>query len=335
MPLPLICRTATPFAADLSLDEPAFEAHLERLVTHGHGIYLASGGSGESHAMSPDEIRRVYEIGVALCRGRVPAFANPPEQHTAQAAYEHAVLAAEAGVEMVNLYGPSALHGYVPTDEEYLAYHADFLGRFRHPVALAPNPIIGYAPRAALVAQLCNRYPQIRAINLALQTEAYMAELLDNLKRSVDIYVPLAGALNMLAMGAKGLLGAEANILPQTHRAFAERYQAGDIAGAGISLREIRRFTRFVSAWGLSPRWLKMAMRVLGLPGGTGGPRPPYLMPSASELETFAQGLRGLDIAEIDAMPAHNDRTIPKPGHIQRGRDKHDNDLQPELRGTD
>lgn len=302
MPLPLICRTATPFAADLSVDVPALEAHLERLVAHGHGVYLASGGSGESHAMSRAEIRHVYEVGVAICRGRVPVFANPPEQHTAQAALEHAELAADAGVEMVNLYGPSALHGYVPTDDEYLAYHAQVLDRFRRPVALAPNPIIGYAPAAALVAGLCNRYPQIAAINLALQTEAYMAELLDGLDRPVDLYVPVTGALNTLAMGAKGLLGAEANILPVTHRAFAACCDRGDLAGAGGPLRDIRRFTRFVSAWGPSPRWLKMAMRVLGLPGGAGGPRPPYLLPGEETLATFARGLRGLNIAEIDAQ---------------------------------
>lgn len=304
MPLPLICRTATPFAADLSLDVPALEAHLERLVAHGHGIYLASGGSGESHALSLDEIKRVYEVGVAQCRGRVPVFANPPEQHTAEAALAHAELAAEAGVEMVNLYGPSALHGYIPTDEEYRAYHDRFFEAFRRPVALAPNPIIGYAPRAASVAALCNRYGQIRAINLALQTEAYMAELLDALERPVDIYVPVAGALNMLAMGAKGLLGAEANILPATHRAFAACFDRGDLAGAGAPLRDIRRFTRFVSTWGLSPRWLKMAMRVLNLPGGAGGPRPPYLLPGDADFAAFERGLRDLRIPEIEALGA-------------------------------
>ncbi len=44
-----------------------------------------------------------------------------------------------------------------------------------------------------------------------------------------------------------------------------------------------------------------MAMRVLGLPGGEGGPRRPYLLPPEDELRRFAQGLAGLRIPEIDA----------------------------------
>lgn len=302
MPMPLICRTLTTFAADGSLDEQAFGAHLERLVSHGHGVYLASGGSGESHAMTVGEIKRVYEIGVECCKGRVPVFANPPEQHTADAAYDHAVLAASAGVEMVNLYGPSNLHGYVPTDDEYIAYHREFLDRFTGPVALAPNPIIGYTPRPSLVAQICNEYRQVQAINLALQTETYMADILDALKRPVDFYVPLVGSQNMLAMGATGMLGAEANIVPRTYRRYATLCEAGASAELGATYRELRRLTRYLSAWGQSPRWLKMAARVLGLPGGKGGPRRPYLLPPQTELDDFASGLSRLGVGEIDKM---------------------------------
>jgi 4-hydroxy-tetrahydrodipicolinate synthase len=302
MPMPLICRTLTTFAADGSLDERAFRAHLERLVSHGHGVYLASGGSGESHAMTTAEIKRVYEIGVDCCKGRVQVFANPPEQHTADAAYDHAILAISAGVEMVNLYGPSNLHGYVPTDDEYIAYHREFLNRFTAPVALAPNPIIGYTPRASLVAQICNEFKQVRAINLALQTETYMADILDGLKRPVDFYVPLVGSQSMLAMGATGMLGAEANIVPRTYRRYADLCGAGTSADLGTTYRELRRLTRYLSGWGVSPRWLKMALRVLGLPGGKGGPRRPYILPPQAQLDEFAKGLSHLGISEIDEM---------------------------------
>jgi 4-hydroxy-tetrahydrodipicolinate synthase len=302
MPLPLICRTLTPFAADGALDEQAFAQHLDRLIGNGHGVYLASGGSGESHAMTRKEIKRVYEIGIACCRGRVPAFANPPEQHTAEAAYEHALIAASAGIEMVNLYGPSNLHGYVPSDEEYLAYHREFLDRFTKPVALAPNPIIGYTPRPALVARICNEYGQVRAVNLALQTASYMAEVLDALKRPVEFYVPLAGSQTMLAMGATGMLGAEANIVPRTYRRYAALCEAGASPALGETYRALMRLTRFLSRWGTSPRWLKMALRVLDLPGGQGVPRRPYLLPPPEQIAEFAKGLGGLGLEEIDEM---------------------------------
>jgi 4-hydroxy-tetrahydrodipicolinate synthase len=302
MPMPLICRTLTTFASDGSLDEQAFGAHLERLISHGHGVYLASGGSGESHAMTVEELKRVYEVGVECCNGRVPVFANPPEQHTVDAAYDHAVLATAAGVEMVNLYGPSNLHGYVPTDDEYIAYHREFLDRFTKPVALAPNPIIGYTPRASLVAQICNEYGQVQAINLALQTETYMADILDALKGPVDFYVPLVGSQSMLAMGAIGMLGAEANIVPRTYRRYATLCEAGVSAELGATFRELRRLTRYLSDWGASPRWLKMALRVLSLPGGKGRPRRPYLLPPQAQLDNFAEGLSHLGVSEMDEM---------------------------------
>lgn len=95
MPLTLICRTATVFHADGGIDEEGFRRHLQRLIEHGHGLYLASGGSGEGHALSHAELRRIYAAGVACGRGKVPVYANPPEQHTAQLTLEHSLLAIE------------------------------------------------------------------------------------------------------------------------------------------------------------------------------------------------------------------------------------------------
>jgi 4-hydroxy-tetrahydrodipicolinate synthase len=299
MALTLICRSATTFTPDGALDEEAFRQHLQRLIDSGHGVYLASGGSGESHALTIEELRRVYQAGVACCRGKVPVFANPPEQHTAQATYEHSALAIEAGVELVNVYGPNSLHGYLPTDDEYLAYHDELLSRLRHPVALAPNPILGYSPKPHLVSQLCNKYQQVVAVNLALQTDAYMIEIRDGLKRDVAFYVPITGSLNTLAIGADGLLGAEANILPRTHRAYIDLYEAGESAALAEVYVHLKRFSRFVSGWGASPRWIKMAMRVLGLPGGAGGPRRPYVLPAEAELRAFLKGLWELGIPEL------------------------------------
>jgi 4-hydroxy-tetrahydrodipicolinate synthase len=296
----LICRTATTFDRNGALDEEAFRRHLQRLVEHGIGIYLASGGSGEGHALTVEELRRVYVIGVESCRGRVPVYANPPEQHTAQATLEHSLLAIAAGVELVNVYGPSGLHGYVPSDEEYERYHDELLPQLRHPVALAPNPIIGYAPDPRTVARLCNRYRQVEAVNLALQTDDYMIRVQSALDREVRFYAPVSGSLNMFALGAHGLLGAEANILPATHRAYLDRCTAGPSAGLGVVYARLKRFSQLVARHGASPRWLKMAMRVLMLPGGEGGPRRPYLLPPEEVLRGFVQELASLGIPEID-----------------------------------
>src|SRR5258708_4934801 len=104
-------RTATTFARGGAFDEEAFRAHLSRFVDAGIGVYLASGGSGEGHTLTRDELRDVYRVGVDVCKGKVPVYANQPEQYSARFTIEHAHVAIEAGVDAVNIYGPVGSHG--------------------------------------------------------------------------------------------------------------------------------------------------------------------------------------------------------------------------------
>src|SRR5471030_1310780 len=105
------CMCATTFSKETGeLDEAAFRLFLQRIVDAKLGVYLGSAGSGEGHALTRDELRRVYEIGVDVCKGRVPVHANPPEQHTARGAREHALIAVDAGVEVVHTYTLAGWH---------------------------------------------------------------------------------------------------------------------------------------------------------------------------------------------------------------------------------
>lgn len=304
----LICRTATTFARDGSLDVAAQEEFLQRLVDCGLGMYLASAGSGEGHALEADEVRRLYQIGVAVGGGRVPVNANPPEAHTPRRTIEHAQLAAECGVDVVNIYGPTAWHGFRPTDEELMSYYDDVFAEVKHPTALAPNPIIGYTPSARVMGEICAKHHQVVAINLAGLNDYYFIQLQDALTRPVDIFVPFTSSLHTLSMGAAGLLAAEANILPKTFRQYLDLYAADRVDDLGRVYAQLYRFSRYVNPWhNASPRWIKMSMAVLGLPGGRGGPRPPYRAAPADELRRFTDGLVSLDIPEIAELVAAGD----------------------------
>jgi 4-hydroxy-tetrahydrodipicolinate synthase len=299
-PLTTLCRTATTFTPGKQLDEEALAAFLGRLADAGLGFYLGSGGSGEGHALSPAELDRVYRVGVAVAAGKVQANANLPEQHTVAHTVAHAEIAAKAGVDVINIYGPTGWHGYRPTDDELRAYHDEVLSQVRHPVALAPNPIIGYTPSPALVAELCQRHGQVVAVNLAGLGDSYYLRLRDALRREVEVYVPFRSSRHTLAAGATGLLGAEANIIPQTFRRYLDAYAAGDDAGLTESYAELVRFGDYVQPWhNTSPRWLKMAMTVLGLPGAAGGVRDPYRDATPEQLAAFAPSFRELDVREV------------------------------------
>jgi hypothetical protein len=62
------------------------------------------------------------------------------------------------------------------------------------------------------------------------------------------------------------------------------------------------RFAAIVNRWSpANARWIKMAMKALGLPGGNGVLRPPYLLPDQSQLDEMAQMLDRFGLARIEA----------------------------------
>lgn len=63
----------------------------------------------------------------------------------------------------------------------------------------------------------------------------------------------------------------------------------------------MHRFNRFVEQWS-GARWQKMALKVFKLPGGEGGLRTPYLMPTDVDVERFTAGLLASGLAEIDEL---------------------------------
>ena len=293
---------ATVFAPDGSFDESAMRLYLRRQIEARLGVYLGSGGNGETHAMLPDELSQLYSVGVEECRGKVPVHANLPEEHTAEQTIAQARIAIAAGVEALHLYTVEGRHGYVPSEAELIGYFDDVLAAIRHPVVLAVNPTMGYIPRPRVIAEICRRHEQIIAVRLSAQRDIYLLNVQDALGRAIHCHWQLgSGALDPLSLGTS-LFAAEANIIPQTFRRFVDLAQAREITAAGEVLSQIRRFNQLVMEWGPCARWIKMTMKVLKLPGWQGGLRRPYLMPPEDTVRSFAERLLGLGIPEIDAI---------------------------------
>jgi dihydrodipicolinate synthase/N-acetylneuraminate lyase len=298
----ILSRNCTTFSRTKQLDEDAFRQSLQRFVDSQIVVFLASGGSGEANSLSLDELRRVYAIGVEVCRGKIPVYANIPEVRSAAEAIAFSQLAIEAGVDVVNLYGPATLHGYRPTDAELNAYFDEVLSAIKYPIVIAPNPTQGYTPKPTLIAGVCERFHQVQAVNLVgLSGDAYFLQLRGLVKSDIALNVPLPGSLNMLALGATGLICNLSNIIPKTVRRYVDLYERGDFDEMGRIYADLERFNRYVENWP-GARWQKMALSVLKLPGGEGGLRLPYLMPPDDEVQRFADGLLSLGLTEIDEL---------------------------------
>lgn len=299
----ILSRNCTTFTKSNELDEEALRAFLQPFVDSKIAVFLGSGGSGEANSLTRDELRRVYEIGVDVCKGKIPVWANHPEVRSAQEVLEIADLAVAAGVDGINFYGPAGLHGYQPTDAELMHYFDTVLSATRLPVMLAPHPPQGYTPRPALIAALANKYHQVVSVDLAARPgDAYLMEIRELVKRDdVSFSVPLLGSVNLFALGATSLTSSFPNVLPQTIRLYVDLYERGDYPEMGRVYDDLRRFGQYVERWS-GARWQKMAMRFLKLPGGEGGLRLPYLMPSEHEVQRFGEGLLALNIPELNGL---------------------------------
>jgi 4-hydroxy-tetrahydrodipicolinate synthase len=187
---------ATVFAPDGSFDGSAMRHYLRRQIDARLGVYLGSGGNGETHAMSPDELSRLYATGVEECKGKVPVHANLPEEHTAELTIAQARIAIAAGVEALHLYTVEGRHGYRPTEAELIGYFDDVLAAIHHPVVIAVNPTMGYIPRPQVVAEICRRHEQIVGVRLSAQRDIYLLNVQDALGRAIHCHWQLgSGAL--------------------------------------------------------------------------------------------------------------------------------------------
>ncbi|MBW8817096.1 MAG: dihydrodipicolinate synthase family protein, partial [Streptomyces sp.] len=65
----------TPFAEDGSLDEERLAQHIDAGVAAGAGGVFVACGTGEFHALTPDEIERATRVAVETTAGRVPVLA--------------------------------------------------------------------------------------------------------------------------------------------------------------------------------------------------------------------------------------------------------------------
>jgi 4-hydroxy-tetrahydrodipicolinate synthase len=294
--------SATTFAPNGDLDEDAFRAWLRRFGAVGIGVYVGSGGNGEGHALTAADLDRVYRVAVEELKGKVPVHANIPEEHTARQTIAQAKLASDAGIDVIHLYTLEGRHGMKPTERELRTYFDDVLAVVTQPVCIAVNPTISPVPKPAFVADLVKTYPQIVAVRMSHQGDFYLIDLQSKVDRKIGYYSQFeTGLLSSMSRGAS-LFCSDANILPKTYRQFIDVFAKGDFDQIAVVLGHIRSFHAYCAQFGNNARWLKMAMRVLKLPGGEGGPRRPYLMPPKEELDAFAKGLLKLGIPELNEL---------------------------------
>ncbi len=299
----IFCMIVTPMDEQGRIDEEGLRAHLRRMVGAGVGVYLGSGGSGEGHALEPNEMAFLYKIGVEECKGKVPVYCNPPEARSAKEMLNKATLGVEAGVDVVQYYQLDAGHGRQPVLVEQERYFRDLLDRIDHPTALSIHIAAGYLAPVTLTAKLCNDYPHVKAVNLPAGTSLnYFVQLQDMIRNDIKIYLGIGDLLSGLSMGAWGVQITEPNQVPNLCQSVIDHYLAGDLQKAAEAYANVLRVGTIIGMGRqVSADGPKGALKALGLPGGP--PRPPRVPVDEGTIEKMRQAFKDMNVFELEGLP--------------------------------
>ncbi|TQM13368.1 dihydrodipicolinate synthase family protein [Pseudonocardia kunmingensis] len=224
-----------PMHPDGSIDETAYAAHLEQLVsTPGVRGLTCNGHAAEVSTLSREERRRAVDIAVATVAGRVPVICGiHARDHREAAAYAGDARAAGADALLV-----------LPPDS--LAHDADpaaALRHFEHVASTVPLPLVafvypdftGMQYGAQLLERICTLDAVVAIKEWSLDIRVYERNL--GIARSAGHEVTMLSSfstnlLPTLALGADGILSGHGSVVAGLQAQLYERVAAGDLAGA-------------------------------------------------------------------------------------------------------
>ena len=224
-----IVALITPMRPDGTVDEAAFERHVDWQIASGSSAVVPTGTTGESPTLSHAEHRRLIDIAVRVARGRAGVLAGTGSNSTAEA-IEFTRHAREAGADAALVVTP---YYNKPTQD----------GLFRHYTAIADAvdlPIFIY------------NIPGRSVVDVSVETMARLArhpnivgckDATANLLRPLQIrreagpaFCQLSGedgtALAFNAAGGSGCISVTANVAPALCAQMQDHWDGGDVRAA-------------------------------------------------------------------------------------------------------
>jgi 4-hydroxy-tetrahydrodipicolinate synthase len=287
--------TVTPFDEAGRLDEAGIENLVEAIAGAGVSLALGTASPGEGFALSLDETARFFDIAKRAAAGRVPICAMGVEPRNADQLRPVIRLAEQAHLDVMQLYTVDPGHAMKLTDREMERYFATLLDEMTISAAISTHAYNGLVPLPVL-SRLLDNYPNITTIHCTSEVN-YLSQLLALVDGRCEVLVggPMQ-ALSVLAMGGHGFLCSEGNLVPKLCGDIQRAIRAGDSDAAdGFYRQLIAVFS--LNVWpGGTVRFLKAAMRILGLPGCY--TRPPFEVLDGDRAEQLARSMKALALTE-------------------------------------
>ena len=280
----------TPMTADGALDWPAWDRLLDFHVREGSDGIVVAGTTGESPVLSEVEIDELTRRAVARCRDKLKVIVGAGSNST-EATVARTRTLSRLGVDGVMLVTPY----YNKPPQE---------GLFRHFVAAADAsavPVILYnvPSRTAVdllpstIARLA-RHPRIVAIKEATASLSRAREIVSTCPPE---FVLLSGddatALDLVGVGARGVISVTANVAPRRMHAACKAALLGDWAEArtiDASLQALHK-DLFVEANPIPVKWAVARMGIIG-----NAIRLPLVELAAAHHETVLRAMRAAGV---------------------------------------
>lgn len=288
-PMPAI---TTPFRDDLSIDEPAFVANIDRLFEDGATGMVASGCTGEFWAMSMAERSQVARLTVEACKGKGPAIigtgAIRPED-----VIDQIDAARETGADGVLVMPPFFAH---LSDAEIIAHFETVNDKASLPILLYNIP--GNAGNA-ITPEIASRLADLDMVVGIKESSGSWRNFHATLNAVLDRLLVFCGPSSVYGVpatlaGADGLIDCFPNVWARGCHDLWHATKAGRLDEAWSLQQTGMELTDLFTSGGrtLYPA-TKAAMNIMSLPGG-GVPRPPLLPLTGEPLAGLTRGLEVL-----------------------------------------
>src|SRR3984885_1245151 len=291
----------TPFAADGTIDTGVLAEHLRRGLAAGPGGVFAACGTGEFHALAPEEYQQVVATAVREAAPRVPVFAGCGGP--LPTAIRLARLAREAGADGLLLMPPYLVAG---PPAGLVAYTKAVAAATELPVIVYQRGSVVFDPDSAVtVAALptvvgfkdglgdLDRLGQIvSAVRAASPDKPFQ---FFNGMPTAEATVPAYRAIGVELWASAAFCFA-----PEVSMAFYRAVTSGDVAAERRVLAEffypLTRLRAQVPGYAVS--LVKAGVKLRGLDAGS--VRPPLVDPSPEHLEELG-GILAVGLAAVDA----------------------------------
>lgn len=259
----VVVATATPYRADLTVDEDAYAENVRWLAANGCSGVSPNGSLGEYQVLSDSERARMVTIAVETAP---PGFSVIPGvgAYGGDQARRWAEQAAAAGAAAVLCLPPNA---YAASPAEVVAHYRE-VARAGLPIVAYNNPFdtrVDLVP--VLLARLAEEVPEVVAVK-EFSGDARRVWDIRRLTPRLDV---LAGAddvvLELLVAGAVGWIAGFPNALPEVSVHIYELGLAGDYPAAS----PLYELLRPLYAWDSRKEFIqavKLSMDIVGRPGG-------------------------------------------------------------------